>query len=257
MTEAQKARILKALIHRIRSARQFCHVDRPTTFQEVGNFRLAAQRFILQYGEDWEFWRFDNSWYEAFLIPPQNGRIDKADDLDGDVGMCHPGLARLALKTLISVMRRFEGQTLTAPPPQSGTERAVAATIGVGTVINGPAAPPVSNWGEVEIRFLSGDQIEINAGGHSERLNYAEFGCEDRRNGLPSTAWVMLRLLADQRGTLPRAEGKPRIKLQKSMQAIRKLLRNHISLTDDSIPYVEGQGYQARFRVSKAPSYDR
>ncbi len=131
MTEAKKTRILKALVHRLRSARQFFHVGRPTTFQEVGNFRLAAQRFIHEFGEDWELQRFDQAWHDAFVTPPQKGRIDKADDLDGDVGMCHPGLARLALKTLIGVMRRFEGQAPLPPPPQSMTEQPVPATVAV------------------------------------------------------------------------------------------------------------------------------
>lgn len=44
-------------------------------------------------------------------------------------------------------------------------------------------------------------------------------------------------------------------KVEKRIQEIRKVLRKHFSITADPIPFVEGTGYQARFKIGCSPSF--
>jgi len=43
--------------------------------------------------------------------------------------------------------------------------------------------------------------------------------------------------------------------VEKRIQEIRKVLRKHFQISADPIPFVEGTGYQARFKISCSPSF--
>jgi hypothetical protein len=121
------------------------------------------------------------------------------------------------------------------------------------TLVNGN---PPRDWQEVEIRFLSDERAQITFGDGTETRNYAEFGFEDRRTKKPNLAWVTLRLLAGTGGTLRQAQnGRKWATVEKRIQEIRKVLRSHFGLSSDPLPFVEGTGYRARFRISCAPSF--
>src|ERR1017187_5436538 len=44
-------------------------------------------------------------------------------------------------------------------------------------------------------------------------------------------------------------------RVEKRMQEIRKALREHFAIPADPVPYIEGAGYQARFKIGCAPSF--
>jgi hypothetical protein len=112
-------------------------------------------------------------------------------------------------------------------------------------------------WEEVEIRFLSDERLQIIAGEHTETRNYAEFGFEDRRSKAPNLAWVTLRSLAEAGGTIRRPNnGQDWPSVEKRMQEIRRIFRNHFKIDDDPLPFIEGAGYRARFKISCAPSFN-
>jgi hypothetical protein len=114
----------------------------------------------------------------------------------------------------------------------------------------------VRAWDEVEIVFLSEHRVQIKSGDKSETRNYAEFGFEDGRSHAPNLAWVALRAMAEGGGKIRRPrEGQDWPSVEKRMQEIRKVLRNRFKLDDDPVPFVEGAGYCARFRISCAPSF--
>jgi hypothetical protein len=87
--------------------------------------------------------------------------------------------------------------------------------------------------------------------------NYAELGFADGRNGKPNRAWITLRALAEQRGIVrtPTKPGQSWSDVEKRMQEIRKLLREHFCVSTDPIPFIEGGGYQARFKIGCSPSF--
>jgi hypothetical protein len=76
-----------------------------------------------------------------------------------------------------------------------------------------------------------------------ETRNYAEFGFADGRTGNPNQAWEALRVLAAQRGVIRdgTALNLPWPKVEKRIQEIRRLLREHFHISSDPIPFVESK----------------
>ena len=116
---------------------------------------------------------------------------------------------------------------------------------------------PGAEWEDIQISFLSDERLQIHVGSKRETHNYAELGFADRRNGKPNQAWVLLRALAEHRGIIRdgRDAGLTWPKVEKRVQKIRTVLREHFDNPTDPIPFIEGTGYQARFIISCAPSY--
>jgi len=119
-------------------------------------------------------------------------------------------------------------------------------------------AGDVSSLLPIEILFLSELRVQICRNGkRMETLNFAEFGFEDARSGNPDRAWETLVILAKERGIIRegRTVGDRWAKVEKRMQKIRKVLREYFEIPDDPIPFVEGTGYQAAFKIRCAPSF--
>jgi hypothetical protein len=116
--------------------------------------------------------------------------------------------------------------------------------------------PPSTTWADVSIRFLSDFRIQITALKWSEPLNFAEAGFEDARNEVPNLAWKVLRDLAIKSGELqrptgPGAERKRLVRLEKSVEAIRKRFKQLFGIDDDPFfPYREVKCYRTKFKIS-------
>jgi hypothetical protein len=143
-----------------------------------------------------------------------------------------------------------------------------------------PEPQPLSWDKDVSIIFLSDDRIQVKRGDEYSTMNYAEFGFEDKRNGKPDQAWVLLREMAENKGVLqkperrvPEAVLKPArdrdkelhralevqtrqwAKTQKHVETIRRRLREHFQIPDgDPIP-ATAAGYQTAFQLGCGPSY--
>jgi hypothetical protein len=119
------------------------------------------------------------------------------------------------------------------------------------------SGPDATTWKSIEILFLSDHRVQIRNGAKSETLNYAEFGFKDGRSEKPNQAWEALRVLATEGGTIRDAAkmGGKWPKVEKRVQEIRKAFRKHFLIPADPIPFVEGTGYQALFKISCGPSF--
>src|SRR5579884_267311 len=141
-------------------------------------------------------------------------------------------------------------------------------------------APPLTWDKDVAIIFLSDERVHVKRGDEYSTMNYAEFGFEDKRNGKPDQAWVLLRAMAENKGVLqkperrvPEAVLKPArdrdkelhralevqarqwAKTQKHVETIRKRLREHFQIPHgDPIP-ATAAGYQTAFQLGVSPSY--
>jgi hypothetical protein len=121
-----------------------------------------------------------------------------------------------------------------------------------------PKNSAAKKWESIEILFLSDHRIQIRVNGKSmESQNFAEFGFADGRTQNANKAWELLRVMAEERGIIRdgKAVGEDWSKVEKRIQEIRKVLREYFGLPDDPIPFVEGTGYQSRFKISCAPSF--
>lgn len=134
-----------------------------------------------------------------------------------------------------------------------GSESAIVATCGNG--VNRSEA----SWQLVEIFFISDERVQICDGTKTETLNYTEFGFEDGRNGKPNLAWVTLRALAEEGGVIRDAAktGSNWTTIEKRIQEIREVLRNHFHISADPVPFVKGEGYRAHFKIACRPSFDK
>ncbi len=116
-----------------------------------------------------------------------------------------------------------------------------------------------TTWEDIEIRFLSGERVQVTVMGEQGTWNYGEFGFADGRVGKPNKAWLTLELLAQSEGTIQNrvALGRDRSKIEKRMQEIRRVLKKRFGIMDDPLPLVEGTGYRARFKITCSASYHR
>jgi hypothetical protein len=143
-----------------------------------------------------------------------------------------------------------------------------------------PEPPPLAWDKDVSIIFLSDERVQVKRGDQFATMNYAEFGFEDKRNGKPDQAWVLLREMAENKGVLqkqdrrvPESVLKPArdrdkelhralevqarqwAKTQKHVETIRKRLREHFQIPDgDPVP-ATAAGYQTAFQLGCGPSY--
>jgi hypothetical protein len=116
----------------------------------------------------------------------------------------------------------------------------------------------VEDWPDIEISFLSDERVQIRSGQQNETFNYGELGFVDRRDGKPRRAWILLRHLAESDGTIRDGTALQMSwpQVEKGIQEIRQLLRQHFGLSGNPLPFAEGNGYRALFRIVRARSYD-
>jgi len=155
------------------------------------------------------------------------------------------------LKRLLKFGEAFSGSATVIPAetePQGGTE---------GDMPTQSSDAGAATWDTIEILFLSDERVQIRHGTNGETRNYAEFGFADQRNEKPNQAWVALRALAEQRGVIKDAAKmhQPWPKVEKRIQEIRKVLRKHFGISANPIQFVNGVGYQAKFKIGCSPSF--
>jgi hypothetical protein len=117
----------------------------------------------------------------------------------------------------------------------------------------------IQRWEDLEIRFLSDERVQIYVCGRaSDTKNFAEMRFEDRRGkgGKPNAAWSLLRELARSEGMFPATAISGQQDMQKRAQEIRKVLCAQFGLSEDPIPFREGTGYVAAFKITKSPACD-
>jgi hypothetical protein len=111
-----------------------------------------------------------------------------------------------------------------------------------------------TNWEDVELCFASDDQhVTIRIGREMAKYHYKQIGgFEDIKSGNPNILWATLKVFAMAHGTIPEnaRDGKEWLAIRKRIERIRKALQTHLNMTGDPIPYIKGEGYRSRFKVS-------
>jgi hypothetical protein len=76
--------------------------------------------------------------------------------------------------------------------------------------------------------------------------------------GKPNRAWAMLRILAEHDGIIRdgRQTQSAWSVVEKRIQEIRKLLQKHFGISSAPVPFIEGTGYQTRFKIGCKQSFD-
>ena len=111
--------------------------------------------------------------------------------------------------------------------------------------------PPGTEWSKVKIKFVAAAEIIVTFSKDSRRFEPDQLGMKDRRNGLPSSIWELLKLLAKSDGFLAHRSAQGRAKLEKKKQLLSAQLKEAFGIESEPIT-VEPDGYHCQFCVSAA-----
>jgi hypothetical protein len=166
----------------------------------------------------------------------------------------HKAISQETLPLLARALKSLSGAAGSGDADEPKSETVPQRSAGPTPTAVAPKS--ISNWEELEIRFLSDERVQIKTGQLTETRNYAEFGFEDGRTKKPNLAWTTLRALAEQNGVIRQpTSGQDWPTVEKRIQEIRKLFKNHFQMNEDPLPFVDGVGYRPRFKITCAPSF--
>ena len=110
--------------------------------------------------------------------------------------------------------------------------------------------PAGTTWAMLRIRFLDGHRVSVKVGGESMTLNYTQMGMADGRNGNPTKQWELLRVFADNHGSLTwgskgssRDNQKRKENLATTLKAFFRIDGEPFRLTED------GKGWETAFAI--------
>ena len=107
--------------------------------------------------------------------------------------------------------------------------------------------PPGTSWQDITIRFLDGHTVSVAMGDVSQRLNFAELGMKDSRNGNPNSQWTLLRILAENGGRLSWQQPAADPKKKKQVELLARRLQDFFGIEESPFhPYQKGNGWQLK-----------
>jgi hypothetical protein len=141
----------------------------------------------------------------------------------------------------------------------AGETPAVVEQLEVSPSADVPPASEMLGWEDIQIVFLSDERVEIAISGRVETRNYHEMGFVDRRTTKPNEQWAVLQVLARQAGILSDSArgGKEWEAIAKRIERTRTALKKLLDIEGDPIPYTQGVGYKARFKIGRSRAVDK
>ncbi len=117
--------------------------------------------------------------------------------------------------------------------------------------------PPKTNWEDIEIRFLNGDDIKVLAHGKFiETVSSEGLGCVNSKNGSPDKQWSLLQKLSTDEGKLDIIIGRDiksmreNEKMRKQKEILSRRLKKLFEIESDPIPFDEVRKiYMTRFKI--------
>jgi hypothetical protein len=114
--------------------------------------------------------------------------------------------------------------------------------------------PESATWDSVIIRFISGDSVDIRAGGRPIGVkHYKELGFDDKETGNSDRLWGLLKYLAKVNGELSHDEldEKEAAPLKQNISRLRSRLKMGFGIADDPFhPYYKSESFRTRFVIS-------
>ena len=239
---------------------------------QLARLRAIALKGARALGHDSE-----DAWYdelrEADFVKFKLSGQYREKQPDGSMPVASDGSIDDVLKHSITLCYVLEAVDAKSIPKSSSRGKSAAQGGFTKTGSPRPDSPTAVNcgneenkrrfdWDAIEITFLSDERVQIRNGANTDTLNYAELGFADLRVGRgmskPNFAWVTLRAMAEENGVIRdgRKTGLAWPKVERRMQEIRKALRIHFGIADDPVPFVDGTGYRACFKIGCGPSFD-
>ena len=117
--------------------------------------------------------------------------------------------------------------------------------------------PAHATWDSVIIRFVTGDSVEIRAGGRQIGIrDYKDLGFDDKTTGRSDALWGFLKYLAKVHGDLSNDAllGKDGASFKKNIPKLRdRLVAGFGIASDPFLPYFKSESFRTRFVISGTP----
>lgn len=123
--------------------------------------------------------------------------------------------------------------------------------------------PPGTKWGNITIRFIDNDNVEITAGDLICTRNYQEMGHEDRKQKRPDKQWQFLQLLSLQGGELSwdnnqKMSLKDIDAVKKKKQRLSDALKNCFGIKEDPFYSYRKEGaYRIKINLISEPTENK
>lgn len=110
--------------------------------------------------------------------------------------------------------------------------------------------PADAEWKDVIIRFVDGHTVAVKVMDQTANYHYSQMGMADGRNAHPTKQWDLLRLFAENNGTLTWGSRGADRRNQKRRENLAERLRAFFRIDGDPFEYVEDEkGWRARFKT--------
>ena len=109
--------------------------------------------------------------------------------------------------------------------------------------------PSGIDWPNIKIHLLDGHTVSVVAGDARGVFTYTQMGMSNRKNGMPTVQWELLRGFASERGLLTWQSRCADRRNQKRKELLARKLQTFFRLVTDPIVTV-GSGWQTRFAIT-------
>jgi len=110
--------------------------------------------------------------------------------------------------------------------------------------------PPGATWEAVRIRFRDGHTVSVSVLGEDGVFLYSQMGMANRKNAEPTVQWKLLKVFAEEHGTLTWHSTHAHSKNKKRRENLSKDLRAFFRIDGDPISLTpDGKGWRVRFEL--------
>lgn len=121
--------------------------------------------------------------------------------------------------------------------------------------IQAPLLPSNLKWGEIMIKFLNGDEVQITAKELVYQTNYELMGFQDQKTKNPNLQWKFFKMLSLKNGYLnwdnnQELTTKARNNVKKQKQGLSETLKTYFAIKDDPFfDYKKENGYKIKIQL--------
>ena len=108
--------------------------------------------------------------------------------------------------------------------------------------------PADARWEDLTFDFTADEVVNVRFGKETRRFEPEQFGLKNKKNGRPTSGWILLRSMARQGGSLTWKDRTASAKIKKQKQLLSSSLQKLFGINGDPIPSAT-KGYQARFTI--------
>ena len=111
--------------------------------------------------------------------------------------------------------------------------------------------PAGTTWENFTIKFMDDENVLIYVVGKQAKVSFKEMGFEDKRkNSVPNSQWLLLKLLAKYNGELNWDKPEADEKIKKSKERLIKKLKSYFSIDYDPFhPYIKVRSYKIKITL--------